>query len=321
MSAIIRPKKLIEEGDFVVIYVNFKQTYAFIVKRGETFQTRFGALRHDLLIGRKYGSKVDCTKGYVYVLCPTPELYTQNLSHRTQILYTHDIGLITTWLDLKPGSVFAEAGTGSGSLTHAAARTIAPNGFLYTFEVDEERFRLASSDFERHGLSSLIKITHRDVCAEGLGLENVVDAVFLDLPRPWEVIESAASAMKIDSLCRFCSFSPCIEQVQRTCDVLRKMNFIQVEVVECVPRTMKVIEVDYQPDYVVKSTSANITSEPPAKVAKIESVIEAIDASCAKKAASNSYLSAVAFPAEQPTHTGFLTFATLLPRVVVGKLQ
>ena len=57
-------------------------------------------------IGRPYGSKVEATdgRGFVYLLSPTPELWTQVLKHRTQILYTADISLITSLLELKPGS-------------------------------------------------------------------------------------------------------------------------------------------------------------------------------------------------------------------------
>lgn len=322
MSTIIQPKNIIEEGDLVIIYVNFKQTYALTVEHGKTFQTRFGALRHDLLIGRTFGSKVDCTKGYVYVLCPTPELYTQNLSHRTQILYSHDIALITTMLNLKPGSVLAEAGTGSGSFTHAAARTLAPGGLLYTFEVDEERYKLASKDLSKHGLDFLVKIAHRDVCSSGFNLVNVVDAVFLDLPRPWEVIESAAAAMKSNALCRFCSFSPCIEQVQRTCDQLRKFNFVEIDVVECIPRTMKIAEISWPPDYSVVDQSSpkeDINDQPLAKVAKMETIErnemkEEVVPANGKSKFNHTYLSCVPYPAEQPTHTGYLTFATKLPR-------
>lgn len=47
-----------------------------------------------------------------------------------------------------------------------------------------------------HGLSEFVTVTHRDVCGEGFPLSQVVDAVFLDLPKPWECISSAKNAMK-----------------------------------------------------------------------------------------------------------------------------
>jgi tRNA (adenine57-N1/adenine58-N1)-methyltransferase len=39
-------------------------------------------------------------------------------------------------------------------------------------------------------------VYHRDVCDEGFQLENVADAVFLDLPSPWKALESAKKAIK-----------------------------------------------------------------------------------------------------------------------------
>ena len=49
-------------------------------------------------------------KGWVYLLHPTPELWTFNLLHRTQILYTTDISMVILKLALKPGSVVIESG-------------------------------------------------------------------------------------------------------------------------------------------------------------------------------------------------------------------
>ena len=51
--------------------------------------------------------------GFIYVLHPTPELWTEVLPHRTQILYLTDISLVTTMLDIKSGSMIIEAGMGN----------------------------------------------------------------------------------------------------------------------------------------------------------------------------------------------------------------
>lgn len=39
---------------------------------------------------------------------------------------------IITELEIRPGSIVCEAGTGSGSLSHAILRSIGPTGHLYT---------------------------------------------------------------------------------------------------------------------------------------------------------------------------------------------
>ena len=59
------------------------------------------------LIGKPFGSRVYSrggkNGGYIYILAPTPELWTQVLRHRTQILYAADIALICAFLELRPG--------------------------------------------------------------------------------------------------------------------------------------------------------------------------------------------------------------------------
>ena len=49
-------------------------------------------------------------RSYVYVITPTPELWTVTLPHRTQIVYSVDISVAVMQLDLRPGSVVCECG-------------------------------------------------------------------------------------------------------------------------------------------------------------------------------------------------------------------
>lgn len=49
---------------------------------------------------------------------------------------------------------------------------------------------------------------------------------------------SAAQCLKPDGV--FCSFSPCIEQVQRTCAALEEQGFFAVRTMECLLRHYEV---------------------------------------------------------------------------------
>ncbi|KAF7639259.1 hypothetical protein Mgra_00001222 [Meloidogyne graminicola] len=140
-SHFLKYQNLVEEGDTVIIYINSTTKYSIIVKRGKTLNMKYGALRHEFLIGKRYGTPISATAGYVHILRPSPHLWTQTMQRRTQILYTPDIGTILLLLDIKPGSIVCETGTGSGSLTHALATTVGPKGKVYSFDIDSERIK------------------------------------------------------------------------------------------------------------------------------------------------------------------------------------
>ena len=162
-------KDIIEENDTVMLYISFNKTHAIQVtptkstSKGEiienVFQTSYGALKVKELIGKRFGTKVQMSRGYGYALHPTPELWTKTLPHRTQILYATDISLILLQLELKPGSVVIESGTGSGSLSHSILRTIAPNGHLHTFDFHQERVDIAKKEFQTHGWTSQVNFS------------------------------------------------------------------------------------------------------------------------------------------------------------------
>lgn len=116
---------------------------------------------------------------------------------------------------------------------------MAPLGHVFTFEYHEQRASMARADFERLGLAPFVDVAHRDAVAHGFAIagdaakqEQWADAVFLDLPNPAAAVAHAERALK-PSVGRLCSFSPCIEQVQATCDALRAAEFHSVETVEC----------------------------------------------------------------------------------------
>ncbi|KIJ26688.1 hypothetical protein M422DRAFT_216196 [Sphaerobolus stellatus SS14] len=230
--------KNIAPGDTVVLWLTRDNLHIITVTPGQEYTGRFGTYHHADLLGVPYGSKVPARngKGFLHVLRPTPELWTMALPHRTQILYLADISFIMSRLAIRPGSHVLEAGTGSGSMSHSLARTIGPFGRLYTFEFHAQRALKAQEEFLQHGLAERIILKHQNVCKDGFGLSNAVDAIFLDLPMPWEAIKSAKEASRKDRTVRICCFSPCIEQVLRTVSVLNQEGFTDIAMYETLIR-------------------------------------------------------------------------------------
>ncbi|KAL2917896.1 tRNA (adenine-N(1)-)-methyltransferase catalytic subunit trm61 [Polyrhizophydium stewartii] len=282
----------IQYGDTVIAYVNPESMKPVEVAAGQTFQNRFGTFHHDDMIGLRF----------VHLLEPTPELWTLVLPHRTQILYQPDISLISSFLELQPGVNVIEAGTGSGSFSHSIARSIAPNGKLFTFEFHEERAAKAKLEFAQHGLSDIIVSQHRDVCKNGFGIFNSVTAIFLDLPSPWEALENAKAAFDPQRVGRICCFSPCIEQVQRTCETLKALGFYDIRMFECLVRPYEVQRIESE-----KLPLAGPTPKGSHKAFKRQSA-------GADAVASSPSSVLTSKPKESVRgHTSFLTFAVLLP--------
>lgn len=222
--------ELITEGALVILFENCNSlTYCYVEKH-KVFNNRHGAFYHNDMIGKPFGTKILSRQasgrgGYMILLAPTPELWSRALRHRTQIVFTLDASAIMFSASLRSGSRVVESGTGSGALTTSFARTVAPHGHVYTFEFNATRAEIAREEFSRNGLGDVVTVDCRDACAQGFPLElaGTIDLVFLDLPCPWKAIGHASKMLKQGG--NFASYSPCIEQVQKTCDGLREAGF------------------------------------------------------------------------------------------------
>lgn len=184
-------------GSLVVIFESFDNLKFCYAEKGKIFSNRNGHFHHDDFIGKPYGCKIRSRNnqgwGFVYLLKPTPELWSSSLLHRTQIIHFLDASMIVFYLNIQPNMVVCESGTGSGALSHCIMRSIAPKGVLHTYEFNQQRAETARIEFKNNGVSHLSQVYHRDVCGKnGLGggfdrPQESVDAIVLDLPEPWSV--------------------------------------------------------------------------------------------------------------------------------------
>lgn len=206
--------------------------------------------------------------GFVHVLPPTPELWTMGLPHRTQVVYTPDYSYILHRIRARPGMRIIEAGAGSGSFTHASVRAVyngypttesnSQKGKVFSFEFNEARYHAMTKEIDAHGLKELVQMTHRDVYNDGFlvnGESPAAESVFLDLPAPWKALphlsrsrpatvpadQDWVSPLRSDRPVHLCTFSPCIEQVTRTVDAMRRLGWMDIEMVEVAHRRINVV--------------------------------------------------------------------------------
>lgn len=242
-------ERRIAQGDTVIVYERPDSMKSAAVTATGSFDNRFDHFSMKDWIGKPFGSRVLGRRGgWVFLLQPTAELWTKVLSHRTQILYVADISMVVACLDLRPGAVVVETGTGSGSLTTALARAVAPTGHVHTFEHHEGRAEAATAEFKANGIAHVISVTHRDTEGSGFpdSLNGSADGVFLDLPAPWKATAAAMKCLAPNGV--FVSFSPCIEQIQKTCQALQLAGGVRLRTFECLLRTHEVSSVTLQTD-------------------------------------------------------------------------
>ncbi|RYP05308.1 hypothetical protein DL764_003906 [Monosporascus ibericus] len=218
--------------------------------------------------GKPARNAVTASSGFVHILPPTPEIWTTSLPHRTQVVYTPDYSYILHRIRARPGMRIIEAGAGSGSFTHAAVRAVyngypdtpdEKTGKIFSFEFDKSRYEKMQEEIHSHGLDGLVQLTHRDVYNEGFLLDGEspqAECIFLDLPAPWRALPHLSrrrpkpnqlpadakalngtdsdwkSPLRADRSVYICTFSPCIEQVTQTIEVMRRLGWMEIEMVE-----------------------------------------------------------------------------------------
>lgn len=228
--------ELVKEGDAVILFFSITNLLVVpSVSQEGTTHNGCGFFNHADIIGQPYGSKIEPRLKSEYprplhVLKVTPELFTLSIPHRTQIIYHADIATIIQGLSILPGSVVAEAGTGSASLSFSIAHCIAPLGRLHTFEIDTARATHNRELLSQVTDPGVVTLQERDVIAAGFPAELRVDAIFLDLPSPWSAVGNAKRILKENG--RLCTFSPAIEQVTKNVAALSEAGFHEIKTLE-----------------------------------------------------------------------------------------
>jgi tRNA (adenine57-N1/adenine58-N1)-methyltransferase len=236
--------EIIEDGSDALLVMN-RHTYLVKVKKGARFHTHRGFIELENLIGMPFGSWFTSNTGERFVVMrPSLKDYVSKFSRRTQIIYPKDSAVILLWSDVHPGSKVLEAGIGSGGLTVYLAAMVADTGKVYGYDINPESLETTKKNLERVGLLNRVELRLGDVTH--VTQEEAVDAVVFDLPSPWLAVKVAKNWLKSDGF--FVSFSPTIDQIEKTVIELRLSGFVCIEAFEVMQRYYKVAEGATRPE-------------------------------------------------------------------------
>ena len=227
---------LIQAHDPVLLISEEGKRYLVFVEPEGAWYTNRGRLPYAELIGRPYGRVAETHLGQKFlILRPTTSDLIQYLKRTTQIVYPKDAARLVMELDLQDGKRLVEAGTGSGGLTLAFARAVAPSGHVFSYELRPEHQRVARRNLERLGLLTHVTLKLRDA-AEGFD-EREMDAVFLDARDAARLVPQAEAALSESGI--FAALQPTTNQVSAVLRALEDGNFAEIRVEEILIRPWK----------------------------------------------------------------------------------
>jgi tRNA (adenine57-N1/adenine58-N1)-methyltransferase len=233
-----------QAGDIALLVSAQNKRHIILLVSGNQLQTHRGILHHNDLIGLPWGSKVKSHIGSTYLMVqPSLADLLMEIRRNTQIMYPKDIGFVLMMMGIGPGATVLEAGTGSGSLTTAMAFSVGASGKVYSYDNRSEMQQLAQKNLEKVGLADRVTFKLRDI-GEGFDEENV-DALFLDLPNPYDYLQQTRRALKNGGF--FGTILPTTNQVSRLIVALHRENFAFIEICELLLRFYKVAADRFRP--------------------------------------------------------------------------
>jgi tRNA (adenine57-N1/adenine58-N1)-methyltransferase len=232
------------EGDLVQLIGQSHQFFIIKLEKGSEFQSHRGIIKHDDLIGLSWGSQVLSHKGSpFYLMQPSLTAVLKDIPRTSQILYSKDIGFILISMDIGPGKQVLEAGTGSGAFTTALAYTVGPQGKVFSYDIRPDIQQVAINNLTRLGMADRVVFKQRDI-SQGFD-EKGVDALFLDVPNPYDYIGQAKEALKTGGYLG--GILPTANQMTILLTALHRHDFAFVEVCEIMLRYYKTEPTRFRP--------------------------------------------------------------------------
>lgn len=233
-----------QPDDLALLVGRDRKSFIVRLEPGSQLHTHRGVLSHDDLIGNEWGAQLFTHIGYPFLfLRPSTDDLVRDLKRTTQIIYPKDAGYILMKMCITPDCRVVEAGTGSGGLALVFAQAVSPNGRVYSYEARPEMQELARANLTQLGLAGFVEFKVRDV-AEGFD-ERDADALFLDLPNPWDYLAQAHQALAGGGF--FGCILPTTNQVSRLIGALEGAGFGLIEVEELFLRPYKAVPARLRP--------------------------------------------------------------------------
>lgn len=219
----------------------------FIVwpSRGTQEIAGLGVVDTDKLFGRTNSSKINiaCKE---YLLLETSLLDILNCIKRgPQWIMPKDSGQIVIECGIGPGNKVLEVGAGNAALTIVLAYFVGSEGKVVSYECNPKFAHLAMQNIEFAGMSGIVELREEDaVKCKDLA---AYDAVVMDVPQPWDLLEMSTKALKTSGY--LCAYVPTMNQAENIVKKMRDAGYSETKVIENLQRELVVGEHGTRPSF------------------------------------------------------------------------
>jgi tRNA (adenine57-N1/adenine58-N1)-methyltransferase len=159
----------------------------------------------------------------------------ERIKRSAQIIPLKDMGAIIAYAGINKSSVIVDAGSGSGGLCCFLAQ-IAKK--VTTYDIRDDHIAIVEENKKLFGLKNLT-VKKGDIY-QGVKEKNI-DVLTLDVPEPWQAIETAKKILKVG--CFIVSYSPSIPQTSDFVETIKKdREFTYLMTIEIIEREWEFIE-------------------------------------------------------------------------------
>ncbi|XP_018118178.1 tRNA (adenine(58)-N(1))-methyltransferase, mitochondrial isoform X2 [Xenopus laevis] len=192
-------------------YTEFKKM--FTLTDSGKLNSNWGVIGHNEIVGKLPGQRLRTSRGFELLLKrPSLTEYILLMKRGPTISYPKDIAEMMMMMDVSPGNVVLEAGSGSGGLTLFLSRAVGLEGRVYSFEVRADHHAIAKKNVRKWKSSWDIQSSHpwpenvhfinQDLSAALPDMGSVAfDAVALDMLNPQVALPAILQNLKQGGVC------------------------------------------------------------------------------------------------------------------------